>query len=154
MNITTRKATLEDIEVLLLFEQGMIAAERPMDETLKREETYYYDISYLINEPSIELVIAEVDGKIAGCGYARIIKGRDCFQFNQFSYLGFMFTEEKYRGKGVNKVIIDYLYDWTLSKGVYEVRLEVYPDNPGAIRAYEKAGMKASMITMRIDLRK
>ena len=151
--ITIRKATIEDLTVLFEFEQGVLRAERPMDETLKLKNTYYYDIPNLIEDSSVELVIAELDGVIAGCGYAKIKKARDCFQFDQFSYLGFMFTKEDYRGRGVNKKIMNYLYDWSLSKGINEVRLEVYPTNIPAIKAYEKSGMTCSMQIMRIDLR-
>tara|TARA_B110000008_G_scaffold122344_1_gene124799 strand:- start:628 stop:846 length:219 start_codon:yes stop_codon:yes gene_type:complete len=64
-----------------------------------------------------------------------------------------MFTKEDYRGRGVNKKIMNYLYDWSFSKGINEVRLEVYPTNIPAIKAYEKSGMTCSMQTMRIDLR-
>jgi GNAT superfamily N-acetyltransferase len=151
--ITIRKATTEDLSILYEFEQGVLQAERPMDKTLKISKTYYYDIPNLISELNVELVIAEINGVIAGCGYARIKQARDCFQFDQFSYLGFMFTKEEYRGKGVNKMIMNYLYDWSLSRGIYEVRLEVYPSNNAAIKAYEKVGMQATMHTMRIDLR-
>ena len=151
--ITIRKATTEDLSILYEFEQGVLHAERPMDKTLKASKTYYYDIPNLISDLKVELVIAEINGVIAGCGYARIKQARDCFQFDQFSYLGFMFTKEDYRGKGVNKTIMNYLYDWSLSRGIYEVRLEVYPSNNAAIKAYEKVGMQATMNTMRIDLR-
>ena len=151
--ITIRKATTEDLSILYEFEQGVLQAERPMDKTLKISKTYYYDIPNLISELNVELVIAEINGVIAGCGYARIKQARDCFQFDQFSYLGFMFTKEEYRGNGVNKMIMNYLYDWSLSRGIYEVRLEVYPSNNDAIKAYEKVGMQATMHTMRIDLR-
>ena len=151
--IIIRKATIEDLPVLFEFEQGVLRAERPMDETLKLKNTYYYDIPNLIEDSSVELVIAELDGVIAGCGYAKIKKARDCFQFDQFSYLGFMFTKEDYRGRGVNKKIMNYLYNWSFSKGINEVRLEVYPTNIPAIKAYEKSGMTCSMQTMRIDLR-
>ena len=151
--ITIRKATIEDLPVLFEFEQGVLRAERPMDETLKLKNTYYYDIPNLIEDSSVELVMAEINDTIVGCGYARIKKARDCFQFDQFSYLGFMFTKEDYRGRGVNKKIMNYLYNWSLSKGINEVRLEVYPTNIPAIKAYEKSGMTCSMQTMRIDLR-
>ncbi|MDT7833551.1 GNAT family N-acetyltransferase [Flavobacteriaceae bacterium S356] len=151
--MTIRTATLKDIEELLIFEQGIIDAERPMDITLKREKTYYYDLPYMINEPSIELLVAEIQGELVSCGYARIVKARECFQYERFSYLGFMFTKNEYRGKGINKKIMESLYDWTRSQGVHEVRLEVYPNNPAAIKAYEKAGMKECLVTMRVDLR-
>lgn len=150
--IVIRKATLNDIEELLVFEQGIIDAERPMDITLKREKTHYYNLPYLIEDPDIELLVAEIDKELVSCGYARIIKARACFQFEQFSYLGFMFTKSEYRGKGINKKIMDALYKWSLSRGVSEVRLEVYPSNAAAIRAYEKAGMEQCLVTMRIDL--
>ena len=151
--ITIRKATTEDLSILYEFEQGVLHAERPMDKTLKLKNTYYYDIPNLINDSNVELVVGEINGVTVGCGYARIKQARDCFQFDQFSYLGFMFTKEDYRGKGVNKTIMNYLYDWSLSRGIYEVRLEVYPSNNAAIKAYEKVGMQATMHTMRIDLR-
>jgi len=151
--ITIRKAIIEDLPVLFEFEQGVLRTERPMDETLKLKNTYYYDIPNLIEDSSVEFVIAEINDIIAGCGYARIKKARDCFQFDQFSYLGFMFTKEDYRGRGVNKKIMNYLYNWSFSKGINEVRLEVYPTNFPAIKAYEKSGMTCSMQTMRIDLR-
>ena len=151
--ITIRKATTEDLSILYEFEQGVLHAERPMDKTLKASKTFYYDIPNLISDQTAELVIAEINGVIAGCGYARIKQARDCFQFDQFSYLGFMFTKEDYRGKGVNKTIMNYLYDWSISKGIYEIRLEVYPSNNAAIKAYEKVGMQVTMHTMRIDLR-
>jgi GNAT superfamily N-acetyltransferase len=151
--ITIRPATIEDLPILLQFEQGMIIAERPMDITLKREKTFYYDLPKMIDSERAELVVAIEDDELIGCGYARSVKAQACFQFDQFSYLGFMFTKEEYRGKGVNKKIMDHLYDWSLARGIYEVRLEVYPDNPAAIRAYEKAGMYTSLVTMRVDLR-
>lgn len=147
-----RAATLKDIPELLIFEQGIIDAERPMDITLKREKTHYYDLPYFINDPDIQLLVAEIDGNLVSCGYARIFKARECFQYDRFSHLGFMFTKEEYRGKGINKKVIEALYEWTRSQGVHEVRLEVYPNNPAAIRAYEKAGMTRCLVTMRIDL--
>lgn len=151
--VTIREATIDDLKTLLDFEQGLIDAERPMDITLKREETKYYDLLYMIKEPTIYLVVAEIDGEQVGCGYGKIIKARQCFQYEQFSYLGFMFTKPEHRGKGVNQKVMDALYDWSRSQGVNEVRLEVYPNNPAAIKAYQKSGMKECLVTMRIDLR-
>jgi ribosomal protein S18 acetylase RimI-like enzyme len=64
-----------------------------------------------------------------------------------------MYTDPAYRGKGVNKAVMEFLYDWSRSRGIYEIRLEVYPNNPAAIRAYEKAGMTTGLHMMRVDLR-
>tara|TARA_B110000003_G_scaffold31052_1_gene28972 strand:- start:250 stop:447 length:198 start_codon:yes stop_codon:yes gene_type:complete len=64
--ITIRKAIIEDLPVLFEFEQGVLCTERPMDETLKLKNTYYYDIPNLIEDSSVEFVIAEINDIIAG----------------------------------------------------------------------------------------
>lgn len=151
--IKVRKANLDDLELLLRFEQGIIEGERPYDPRIKKEPTNYYDLKAMLQNENIEIAIAEIDGVPAGSGYAKPLKGRDCFTFDYYAYLGFMYTEPQFRGRGVNKAVMDYLYDWCDSKGLYEVRLEVYPNNPSAIRAYEKAGMSTGLHMMRIDLR-
>lgn len=151
-NVRVRRAKLEDLETLLLFEQGVIAAERPFDETLKKEFIHYYDLKALITSTRAEVVVAEVDGKIAGSGYARIEEAKPYNSHAQYAYLGFMFVPPKHRGKGINKKIIEALKSWALSKGIIEMRLEVYEGNKAAVRAYEKAGFNKLLITMRAGL--
>ena len=63
-----------------------------------------------------------------------------------------MFVDGAWRGKGVNKQILDGLKQWVKSQGIGELRLEVYQQNESAIRAYEKAGFAKHMILMRIGL--
>jgi len=49
MNIITRVATLEDLSILLEFEQQLIAVERPMDISLEQKRNIsYYDIGAFI----------------------------------------------------------------------------------------------------------
>jgi GNAT superfamily N-acetyltransferase len=48
----------------------------------------------------------------------------------------------RHRGKGVNAVIIEALKEWCRSQNITELRLDVYNDNPSAIRAYEKQALK------------
>lgn len=151
--LTVRTATLDDLSILLEFEQGLIAAERPMDPRIKQEDTQYYNLPMMINSDLYELAIAELDGVPVGSGYAKILTPNQCFTFDKYSYLGFMYTDPEYRGQGINKAVMEYLYDWSWSKGIYEIRLEVYPNNPAAIKAYEKVGMTTGLQMMRVDLR-
>lgn len=150
--IVLRKAVDTDIETLLHFEQGIIAAERQFDPTLKREKTSYYDLPYMIAAPYIQLLVAEVEGKLVGCGYARIENAKPYLQHKQHAYLGFMYVEPAYRGKGVNRAIMHGLEEWAVGKGITELRLEVYFENAQAIKAYEKAGFSSHMIEMRKGL--
>ena len=56
------------------------------------------------------------------------------------------------RGKGVNKMIVETLIQWSVSRNITELRLEVYYLNEAAIRAYEKTGFKKHLIEMRMGI--
>jgi GNAT superfamily N-acetyltransferase len=150
-NIKIRTATLNDIDILLEFEQGVIKAERPFDVTLDADPITYYNLEELILSDDASLVVAEIEGKIIGSGYALIKPARHYLNHEFYSYLGFMFTLPDYRGRGVNTKIIERLKQWSDSKGLKEMRLTVYDENHGAIRAYEKAGFKKHIIEMRLQ---
>jgi RimJ/RimL family protein N-acetyltransferase len=148
-----RKATTNDLDILLRFEQGVINAERHFDPTLKGEPTRYYDLQEMISAPHIELLVAEVNGELVGSGYARIESSKPYLQHSKHAYLGFMYVEPAHRGKGINALIIQALEKWILLKGLNEVRLDVYHLNESAIKAYEKAGFSRHMIEMRKEIK-
>lgn len=150
--IIIRKATIEDLETLYQFEQGVIEAERPYDPTLKKEEIHYYDLEELIKATHIEFLVAEVENKIIGSGYARIEKAKHYLKHDTHAYLGFMYVHPEHRGKGINKKIIEVLKNWAHSRNVTELRLDVYFNNISAIKAYEKIGFSKHMIEMRFNL--
>ncbi|PWK77181.1 ribosomal protein S18 acetylase RimI-like enzyme [Mucilaginibacter oryzae] len=148
-----RKATLQDLPVLLQFEQGIISAERPFDDTLLPDPISYYELRAFIDAPDVELLVAEIDCDVAGSGYARIKENSKTYHdFERYAYLGFMYVLPRFRGLGVNLAIIQQLKQWVLEQGLNEIKLEVYNDNTGAIKAYEKAGFKKRMIEMRMRL--
>lgn len=152
MQPIVRKATLEDIPILLEFEQGLIKAERPMDPTIKDGKISYYNVSEFIKNDDSELYVVELNGEIVASGYAKIKPDRHYLKHRKQGYLGFMFVPENHRGKGYNKLIMDALIQWCKDRDIFEIRLDVYDVNNSAIRAYEKAGLKKHLITMRMNL--
>jgi RimJ/RimL family protein N-acetyltransferase len=150
--ITTRKAQLSDLEILLSFEQGIIEAERPFDPTIKEGEVHYYDLAKMIADLNVEVIVAELNGEVIGSGYARIEDSKIYLKHSRHAYLGFMYVKPEHRGKGVNNKVIEALKQWSVSQNITEFRLEVYNDNQPAIKAYEKAGFKGHMLEMRMGL--
>jgi len=147
----TREATEQDLEILLEFEQGVVTAERPFNSTLIEGEIHYYDLKHLIQSPEATVIVAEENNEIVASGYALIKNSEKYYnQFEKYSYLGFMYVKPEYRGKGINKVITDELLSWSTSRGISEVRLDVYAQNESAIKAYEKAGFEPHLLTMRL----
>lgn len=128
----------------------MIEAERPFDDAIRTDgNVRYYDLEAMISAPNVEIVVAEQRADLIGCGYARIEDSKPYLKHRVHAYLGFMYTVPEYRGKGVNKEIIEALERWSISQGVTEIQLEVYVNNFAAIKAYEKAEYTGYLLAMR-----
>lgn len=150
--IRLRKASSRDEFILLEFEQKVIEAERPYNSTVKSVGAFYYDLDNLLTSNKSHLLVAEVKGKVIGSGYAQIRASKQSLTHDIHSYLGFMYVVPEYRGRGINKRIVESLIQWSKSQGVSDCYLDVYNENKAAIRAYEKAGFVKSMIEMKLSL--
>jgi GNAT superfamily N-acetyltransferase len=148
-NIQIRPATSADLPALYRFEQGVITAERPFDPTLKPDPIHYYDLPAMIASPDVQLLVAGLGDALVGSGYAHIEPAKPYLRHPAHAYLGFMYVDPVHRGKGINTLIIEALRQWAQSRGITELRLDVYHVNTRAIRAYEKAGFISHMLNMR-----
>ncbi|MGC1516601.1 MAG: GNAT family N-acetyltransferase [Maribacter sp.] len=149
-NIQIREATTDDLPQLLRFEQEVILAERPFDPTIKNEEVYYYDLKGLMKNPRALVLVACDATRIIASGYALEKPARHYLDHEHYAYLGFMYTDASYRGRGINGRIIGSLQQWAVEQGLSEIRLTVYDENESAIRAYEKVGFKKHIVEMRM----
>lgn len=148
--LVVREALESDKPTLLEFEQALIAAERPMDPTIRQEPVRYYDMDELISNPEVHFLVAEKDDRLVGCGYVRPKDARHYLDHQKYAYLGFMYTAEPFRGQGINQEIVKKLKKWATNRGLTEFRLTVYETNLPAIRAYEKVGFERHLIEMRL----
>ena len=146
-----REAVLEDLPILLQFEQELIKAERPFDVTIRQDPVSYYDIKQMIIDSNACVLVVEINNTIVSSGYAIVKKARHYLDHKDYSYLGFMFTVPEFRGKGLNARIIERLKEWSFDRGLNEIRLTVYEDNIPAVKAYEKVGFKKHIVEMRIS---
>ena len=112
-NIFIRSARAADLPTLLTFEQGIVTAERPYDQTLRPDPISYYDIEAMISDPDAEVAVAEVDGTLAGSGYAIKKPSRHYVTPAYHAYIGFLYVAPEQRGKGLNKRVLDHLFAWS-----------------------------------------
>lgn len=152
INIHIRPATEADLPVLFSFEQQLILAERPFDPTLKPDKIHYYDLEALVQSPDACVLVAENESGIIASGYIKIKVAEPFLQHTEFGYLGFMFVVPEWRGKGLNRMIVDKLVEWGKKKNLNEFRLDVYEKNRSAIAGYLKAGFVSHMLEMRLIL--
>lgn len=149
MDIKIRKATIKDLPILKMMEQGIITAERPFDKTLAADPISYYDLEALIKNDKALVLVATHNQVIVSCGYGLEKTAKPYLHHKTYAYLGFMFTLPEYRGLGLNGKILYKLKEWAYERGLIEIRLTVYNDNTSALRAYEKVGFKPHILEMR-----
>jgi len=152
MKTIVRQATDKDLPTLMVFMEGLVNAERLMDPTINEGRVIYYDLSEIIKNKDSILFVVELNHELVASGYAKIKKNKHYLKYTKQGYLGFMFVPENHRGNEYNKLIMDALLKWCQTKGVFEIRLDVYDQNLSAIRAYEKAGMSKHLINMRMNI--
>ncbi len=146
-----RQAVITDIEQLFALEQKVVEAERPYNADIKKNKPIYYDMKHLITKDDSYLLVAEDKGEIVGTGYSQIQMSKQSLEHKKHAYLGFMYVSPQYRGKGLNKTIMQKLISWSKNQGVNNHYLEVYSGNTSAIRAYEKTGFKPCLIEMKLN---
>ena len=151
-DVHIRSAREADLQTLLQFEQGIIRAERPYDHMLKPDPISYYDVGELIRSADAEVAVAECDGQLVGSGYVKRKASRHYLSPAWHAFIGFLYVDPAYRGRGINKRVLDHLYAWARDNDLPEVHLTVYPENASAVRAYEKAGFSPYLLEMRHNL--
>lgn len=150
MNYQLRPATIEDLPILLTFEQGIVNTERVFDATLKEGEIHYYDIAKMIESENAQVLIVETNSEIVASGFVQILEAEAFRKFEKYSSFRFMYVKETHRNKGLNKMILDGLIKWSDSKNIKQIKLNVYDENTPALNAYLKAGFKKTMVEMQL----
>lgn len=149
-----RAATLDDIKTLLTLEQAVVEAERPFNKAIKDSGATYYDIENLILSENSYMLVVEVNSQIIATGYVQIRPSKTSLNHESHGYLGFMYVEPEYRGRGLNKTIMDRLIEWCEAKGISDFYLDVYAKNSAAVRAYEKLGFAPTLMEMSLNKNK
>ncbi|MEP3891065.1 MAG: GNAT family N-acetyltransferase [Hellea sp.] len=152
MSLNIRTARMSDLSILKSFEQGIVTAERPYDKTLKADPISYYDIGEMILSNDSEVAVAESDGEILASGYVKRKRSLEYVVPDYHAFIGFLYVAPAYRGRGVNKLILNHLFDWARRNNLPDIHLTVYPENGSAVRAYEKVGFEPHLLEMRLNL--
>ena len=150
--ISLRTANLTDLKTLLAFEQGVVEAERPLDSFLGTGELYYYNIPELISSENIRFIVAVSNKELIASGYLSIENSNHYHKNPKHGYIGFIYVKPSFRGQRISHLILDSLKNWAKERDLKELRLDVYSNNIGAIKAYERFGFIKSLVNMRIDI--
>jgi len=148
--VSYRPAIEADLSALLAFEQGVVTAERPFNDTLKPGIVHYYDLAALIASDESLVIVAEHAGHAIGTGHATQKRSLDYLKHDRHAYLGLMYVDLEYRGQGIILKIMSTLIEWARERGITDYYLDVFTGNESALQAYEKFGFRPSLIEMKL----
>ena len=144
-----RKATPEDIPLILEFIRELAEYERAPEEAVATAEDLHRD--GFSAEPRFHVEIAEWDGEPAA--FALWFFNYSTWQGKPGLYLEDLFVRPRFRKKGIGKALLTYLAKVALDKGCGRYQWQVLDWNTPAITFYESLGAKVlnEWLTMRVS---
>ena len=90
------------------------------------------------------------DGVVQGYAFCQVteVKNNQLLQDIKTLYIDDICVDESARGKHVGKALYDYVHDYALSIGCYNITLNVWKGNEPAICFYRNMGMQVQKTTM------
>ena len=151
MNI--RLAEIKDIESInKLLRQVLKVHHKGRPDLFKGGVKKYTDeeLTEIINNPITPIFVYVEDGVVKGyafCNFQQHINNNILTDIKTL-YIDDLCVDEKVRGKHIGKTLYEHVLNFAKLNGFYNVTLNVWALNEGAIKFYEKCGMKPQKIGM------
>ncbi len=145
MNVTVRPAEKKDIPSImeLLRQVNRVHQEKRPDLfklTTKYDEA---ELEEIINNDRTPVFVAEDGGSILGHGFCILQRPENTRLLvdNLTLYIDDICVDESARGQHVGRSIYEHIIDYARERGCYNVTLNVWNCNPGAMKFYESLGL-------------
>ncbi len=149
-----RRARLEDMEgINKLLKQVLMVHHNGRPDLFKADVKKYTDdeLGAIIQDDARPIFVAtDEKGAVAGyafCVYQQYVNNNILTDVKTL-YIDDLCVDESLRGQHVGKQIYDYVIAFAKEQGFYNVTLNVWSCNEGAMRFYEKCGLKPQKIGM------
>ena len=108
------------------------------------------DLKALLADPNRPILIAEVDGQVAGYAFCifQETKNDSVLCDRKVLYIDDLCVDEHIRGKGIATALYERVCAFAKESGCAAVTLNVWCGNDSAIRFYEKCGLTPQKIGM------
>lgn len=151
--ITVRPATKNDIPALMsLLVQVNMVHHNGRPDLFKGPTTKYTAdelAAILADDETPVFVGVDESGRVLGHGFCVLQRsGGRLMAEHDTLYIDDICVDESARGLGAGRAVYDHIVEYARQRGCYNVTLNVWTCNPGAMRFYEKLGMKPYRVGM------
>ena len=104
----------------------------------------------IIKDEEKPIFVYEADGKIEGYAFCILINhdGENSLCDYKSIYIDDLCVDENCRGKGIGKILFDYVLEYAKKIGCYNLTLNVWEGNDSAMQFYKNIGLKIQKIGM------
>ena len=148
-----RRAKNEDIDgINVLLRQVLDVHQKGRPDIFKQNAKKYTDVELLeiIKDDKRPIFVAEESGEILGYAFC-IFKqhvGNNILTDIKTLYIDDLCVDETKRGKHIGRTLYEYVLDFAKKENCYNVTLNVWACNQGALKFYEKMGLLPQKIEM------
>lgn len=151
MNI--RFAAVRDIPGMIDLLQQVGKVHHQIRPDLFRAGAQKYDeaaLQALLADPKRPILIAEIEEKVAGYAFCilQITENDPVLRDRKVLYIDDLCVDEALRGKGIAGALYEKVLDYARELHCDAVTLNVWCGNDGAMKFYEKCGLKPQKIGM------
>ena len=152
-NVIIRRATEFDMEDLdrLLYEVHKVHSDaRPDIFKIGGKKYTDSELRAIIADDKRPIFVAEESGRVLGyafCIYKQFVDDNSLTDIKTL-YIDDLCVDETARGLHIGKRLYEYVLDYASHHGFYNVTLNVWADNTGAVKFYEKLGLRVQKIGM------
>ncbi|MBR1822230.1 MAG: GNAT family N-acetyltransferase [Clostridia bacterium] len=153
MSIAVRRAAERDIPAIMaLLKQVNRVHYEGRPDLFKLATKYTPDAlrAILLNDETPVFVCVDGTGAVLGHGFCAMqrVENTQLMQDIRTLYIDDICVDEAARGQGVGRALYDHILDFAREARCYNVTLNVWSCNPGAMRFYEKLGLKPYKVGM------
>ena len=157
MNFTVRRAKEDDIpSVMELLRQVCLVHHEGRPDLFKLATKYdATELCAIFADENTPVFVCEDDcGRILGHGFCILQRPGNprLLEDHLTLYIDDICVDEKARRRGVGEAIYNCILDFAREKGCYNVTLNVWSCNPGAMKFYEKLGLVPYKVGMEVLL--
>ena len=149
-----RKASKEDIgRILELLVQVDMVHHIGRPDIFKGPATKYNasELEKIIGDDTTPVFVYEDEnGKVQGhafCVHEQVL-GNSVLTDIKTLYIDDICVDEKERGKGIGKALYQHVAEYAKSNGYYNITLNVWNCNPGAMKFYQAMGLQPLKVCM------
>lgn len=149
--MTIRKAGMDDVEALRsLYRELEEDAVRYQPEHFRlgsRDDSFFEDI---FASDSQDILVAENGGRVVGFSHVMMIEQKKipCLKPQTVVYIQDLDVCADMRGQGVGTRLMEASKAYGLARGADFIRTQVFPQNAGGLRFYQRSGFCEMMKTI------